>query len=164
MLKRFLFIIFLFLRYTITRLRLDNYFNYVTDRSFYKLFLNVFVSNTVTLCSPSSDPRSSSNAQSWNGNNAPNQSRSFRVLQQITDTLDEAEAEKNAKEQSNNQSDQADGAKQQYGRSTAQQQDAAEGQLRRLQLSNEDKALMNRVKNQGKYSCGSTRVPRCRRC
>uniref|UniRef100_A0A9I3BD90 Uncharacterized protein n=1 Tax=Anopheles coluzzii TaxID=1518534 RepID=A0A9I3BD90_ANOCL len=95
-----------------------------------------------------SDPRSSSNAQSWNGNNAPNQSRSFRVLQQITDTLDEAEAEKNAKEQSNNQSDQADGAKQQYSRSTAQQQDAAEGQLRRLQLSNEDKALMNRVKNQ----------------
>uniref|UniRef100_A0A182PT05 Uncharacterized protein n=1 Tax=Anopheles epiroticus TaxID=199890 RepID=A0A182PT05_9DIPT len=98
-----------------------------------------------------SDPRSSSNAQSWNGNNAPNQSRSFRVLQQITDTLDEAEAEKSAKDQSNNQSaDQIDSAKQQQsqGRSAAQQQDAAEGQMRRLQLSNEDKALMNRVKNQ----------------
>ncbi|XP_049288605.1 uncharacterized protein LOC125766574 isoform X3 [Anopheles funestus] len=105
-----------------------------------------------------SDPRSSSNTQSWNGNSAPNQSRSFRVLQQITDTLDEAEAEMNAKDQSNGQSsvaDQTDGTKQQqsFGRSggavnAAQQQDMAEGQLRRLQLSNEDKALMNRVKNQ----------------
>ncbi|XP_035905698.1 uncharacterized protein LOC118509335 isoform X3 [Anopheles stephensi] len=110
-----------------------------------------------------SDPRSSSNAQSWNGNSAPNQSRSFRVLQQITDTLDEAEAEKNGKDQSGSSqptvADQTDGTKpqqqqQSYGRSVAgptnaaQQQDMAEGQLRRLQLSNEDKALMNRVKNQ----------------
>uniref|UniRef100_A0A182SA54 Uncharacterized protein n=1 Tax=Anopheles maculatus TaxID=74869 RepID=A0A182SA54_9DIPT len=112
-----------------------------------------------------SDPRSGSNTQSWNGNSAPNQSRSFRVLQQITDTLDEAEAEKNAKDQSSSSlstvADQTDGTKQQqqqqqqqsYGRSAgptnaAQQQDMAEGQLRRLQLSNEDKALMNRVKNQ----------------
>ncbi|XP_052892515.1 uncharacterized protein LOC128300483 [Anopheles moucheti] len=104
-----------------------------------------------------SDPRSSNNTQAWNGNSAPNQSRSFRVLQQITDTLDEAEAEMNAKEPANSQpsvADQPDGSKQQpYGRSAGagnatQQQDMAEGQLRRLQLSNEDKALMNRVKNQ----------------
>ncbi|XP_050078928.1 uncharacterized protein LOC126565765 [Anopheles maculipalpis] len=109
-----------------------------------------------------SDPRSSSNTQSWNGNSAPNQSRSFRVLQQITDTLDEAEAEKNAKDQTSGSSSQSaatdptdgNGKQQQsYGRSAgptnaAQQQDMAEGQLRRLQLSNEDKALMNRVKNQ----------------
>uniref|UniRef100_A0A182WA10 Uncharacterized protein n=1 Tax=Anopheles minimus TaxID=112268 RepID=A0A182WA10_9DIPT len=103
-----------------------------------------------------SDPRSSSNTQSWNGNSAPNQSRSFRVLQHITDTLDEAEAEMNAKDQSNSQgtvADQTDATKQQsFGRSAGaaqqQQQDMAEGQLRRLQLSNEDKALMNRVKNQ----------------
>uniref|UniRef100_A0A182NT52 Uncharacterized protein n=1 Tax=Anopheles dirus TaxID=7168 RepID=A0A182NT52_9DIPT len=101
-----------------------------------------------------SDPRSSSNTQAWNGNSAPNQSRSFRVLQQITDTLDEAEAERNAKEQSNSSTEQTDGSKQQSsGRAAgattpAQQQELPDGQLRRLQLSNEDKALMNRVKTQ----------------
>uniref|UniRef100_A0AAG5DSP6 Uncharacterized protein n=1 Tax=Anopheles atroparvus TaxID=41427 RepID=A0AAG5DSP6_ANOAO len=93
-----------------------------------------------------SDPRSSNNTQAWNGNNAPNQSRSFRVLQHITDTLDESETGKGAKETVGEAAgnDQADG--QQFGRSA---QESADGQMRRLQLSNEDKALMNRVKTQG---------------
>nr|XP_029724901.1 uncharacterized protein LOC109621263 isoform X3 [Aedes albopictus] len=77
-----------------------------------------------------SDPRSHANPQAWNGNSAPNQSRSFRVLQQLTDTMEDAES-----------------------RSAEQQQpssnvEGAEGQLRRMQLSKDDKALMNRVKNQ----------------
>ncbi|XP_058122682.1 uncharacterized protein LOC131264396 [Anopheles coustani] len=98
-----------------------------------------------------SDPRSSNNTQAWNGNNAPNQSRSFRVLQQITDTLDESETGKGAKESNSEVAghDQADG--QQLGRNGAQmthQPESADGQMRRLQLSNEDKALMNRVKTQ----------------
>lgn len=92
-----------------------------------------------------SDPRSSNNTQAWNGNNAPNQSRSFRVLQQITDTLDESETGKGAKESNSEVAghDQAD------GRNVAHQPESADGQMRRLQLSNEDKALMNRVKTQG---------------
>ncbi|KFB38031.1 hypothetical protein ZHAS_00005299 [Anopheles sinensis] len=91
-----------------------------------------------------SDPRSSNNTQAWNGNNAPNQSRSFRVLQQITDTLDESETGKGAKESNSEVAghDQAD------GRNVAHQPESADGQMRRLQLSNEDKALMNRVKTQ----------------
>lgn len=80
-----------------------------------------------------SDPRSSSNPQVCNGSTgAPNQSRSFRVLQQITDTMEGAEP------------------KPATPKPTAQDHPAeAEGQLRRMQLSNDDKALMNRVKSQG---------------
>lgn len=80
-----------------------------------------------------SDPRSSSNPQVCNGSTgAPNQSRSFRVLQQITDTMEDAEPKPATPKPSGDQS-------------SAE----AEGQMRRMQLSNDDKALMNRVKSQG---------------
>lgn len=75
-----------------------------------------------------SDPRSSSNPQVCNGSTTPNQSRSFRVLQQITDTMDQEGGEPKP--------------------ATPKPGDEAEGQLRRMQLSNDDKALMNRVKSQ----------------
>lgn len=82
------------------------------------------------------------------------------MLQQITDTLEDAEAAKHGKDPIQSAqsagSDQTDAKQQQqqqaYGRgagTATQQQDMGEGQLRRLQLSNEDKALMNRVKTQG---------------
>lgn len=76
-----------------------------------------------------SDPRSSNNPQVCNGSTTPNQSRSFRVLQQITDTMDQEGQEAKP--------------------ATPKPGDEAEGQLRRMQLSNDDKALMNRVKSQG---------------
>ncbi|XP_039442875.1 protein piccolo-like isoform X3 [Culex pipiens pallens] len=75
-----------------------------------------------------SDPRSSNNPQVCNGSTTPNQSRSFRVLQQITDTMDQEGQEAKP--------------------ATPKPGDEAEGQLRRMQLSNDDKALMNRVKSQ----------------
>lgn len=75
-----------------------------------------------------SDPRSSNNPQVCNGSTTPNQSRSFRVLQQITDTMEDAEPKPSS--------------------ASGEQASGAEGELRRMQLSNDDKALMNRVKNQ----------------
>ncbi|XP_058447322.1 mucin-2-like [Malaya genurostris] len=85
-----------------------------------------------------SDPRSSSNSQSWNGNATPNQSRSFRVLQQITDTMQEADPQSKPS---------TPGLEQQQQRQTGSG-DAPDSQLRRMQLNNEDKAMLNRVKTQ----------------
>lgn len=79
-----------------------------------------------------SDPRSSNNPQVCNGSTgAPNQSRSFRVLQQITDTMEDAEPKPATPKPSGDQTS-----------------SEVEGQMRRMQLSNDDKALMNRVKSQ----------------
>ncbi|XP_062546023.1 uncharacterized protein LOC134212309 isoform X3 [Armigeres subalbatus] len=85
-----------------------------------------------------SDPRSHNNPQAWNGNSAPNQSRSFRVLQHITDTMEDAESRSNP-------STPKPSSEQQIGNHV----EGAESQLRSMQLSKDDKALMNRVKNQG---------------
>lgn len=90
-----------------------------------------------------SDPRSSNNTQAWNGNNAPNQSRSFRVLQQITDTMEDAESRSNPSTPKPPADQQQQQPQQQSGNV-----DGAESQLRRMQLNKDDKALMNRVKNQ----------------
>lgn len=84
-----------------------------------------------------SDPRSHNNPQAWNGNSAPNQSRSFKVLQHITDTMEDAESR----------------SKPSTPKPSSEQQsnsnvEGAESQLRSMQLSKDDKALMNRVKNQ----------------
>ncbi|XP_053691822.1 uncharacterized protein LOC128740309 [Sabethes cyaneus] len=78
-----------------------------------------------------SDPRSSNNPQSWNGATTPNQSRSFRVLQQITDTMEEGEAKSKPSTPGNEQ-----------------QRNSADNQLKRMQLNDEDKAMLNRVKTQ----------------
>ncbi|KAL1378064.1 hypothetical protein pipiens_015844 [Culex pipiens pipiens] len=83
-----------------------------------------------------SDPRSSNNPQVCNGSTTPNQSRSFRVLQQITDTMDQEGQEAKP--------------------ATPKPGDEAEGQLRRMQLSNDDKALMNRVKSQVTDGAGAS--------
>ncbi|XP_021700888.1 FK506-binding protein 5 isoform X4 [Aedes aegypti] len=90
-----------------------------------------------------SDPRSHNNPQAWNGNSAPNQSRSFRVLQQITDTMEDAESGSTPKPSNEQQQQQ-----QQHQQSNSNVE-GTENQMRRLQLSKDDKALMNRVKNQG---------------
>ncbi|XP_058818912.1 uncharacterized protein LOC131681863 [Topomyia yanbarensis] len=85
-----------------------------------------------------SDPRSSNNSQSWNGNAIPNQSRSFRVLQQITDTMQDADTQSKPS---------TPGAEQQQQRQPGSVE-TPDSQLRRMQLSNEDKAMLNRVKSQ----------------
>lgn len=91
-----------------------------------------------------SDPRSHNNPQAWNGSGAPNQSRSFRVLQQITDTMEDPES----KSQPSTPKPTPNEQQQQQQQQSNSNVEGADGQLRRLQLSKDDKALMNRVKHQ----------------
>jgi hypothetical protein len=97
----------------------------------------------------SSDPRALQHQQSW-GNGTPNQSRSFRVLQKITDTQGNDDVDNN---NANSQQEEQPSLLQQphYARPLGPG-DMNETQLRRLQLNEHDRALMNRVKNQGKSS------------
>lgn len=67
----------------------------------------------------------------------PNQSKSFRILQKITDTIDMLD---NADE------DQPSEMKQPH---FSRQMEANADQMRKLQLSDHDRAFMNSVKNQG---------------
>ncbi|XP_055600923.1 uncharacterized protein LOC129749858 isoform X2 [Uranotaenia lowii] len=94
-----------------------------------------------------SDPRSSKNQQAWNGNVTPNQSRSFRVLQHITDTLDPNEVAEAGSNSSTPKPTAADADHQQQSADSSSEA-GPDAQLRRMQLSSEDKALMNRVKTQ----------------
>lgn len=80
----------------------------------------------------------------------PNQSRSFKILQQVTNTF------------GNDSSDENEGEQQQIDNEPMREQqplfsrplgpdEMNENQMRRLQLSENDRAFMNRVKNQGDY-------------
>jgi hypothetical protein len=101
-----------------------------------------------------SDPRTLQQQQSWT--NIPNQSRSFRVLQKITDT----QADDENGTQNEPVDDQPPQLQQAQFSRPLQYTDMNENQLRRLQLNEHDRALMNRVKNQGK-SLSPARWPFC---
>lgn len=75
------------------------------------------------------DPNSSD--QGW-GNTTPNQSKSFRILQKITDTIDMLDKEAELYSAAEPQPPQF-----------ARQMDFNEQQLRRMQLNDQDQAFMN---------------------
>lgn len=89
-----------------------------------------------------SDPRSLQHQQSW-GNTGPNQSKSFRILQKITDTFADTPDQEN---------DEPAVEVQAHYSKPLGPSDMNENQLKKLQLSltENDRAFMNRVKNQGK--------------
>lgn len=82
---------------------------------------------------------------------APNQSRSFKILQQVTGTTEEDSEDSN----NNNNESKAmmDDTPMQEQRAIfsrpLETSDMNESQLRRMQLSENDRVLMNRVKQQG---------------
>jgi hypothetical protein len=89
---------------------------------------------------------------------APTQSRSFKILQQVTGTMGEDSDENSNESKPKNKSDDDEEpmAEQKpiFSRPLGPN-DMNESQLRRLQLSDSDRAFMNRIKNQGKWHCFS---------
>lgn len=77
----------------------------------------------------------------------PNQSRSFKLLQQVTNTFGEDSDDNDAEQQ---RIDNLPMQEQQplFSRPLGPDE-MSETQMRRLQLSENDRAFMNRVKNQG---------------
>jgi hypothetical protein len=84
-----------------------------------------------------------------NAGGPPNQSRSFKILQQVTNTFgaesDESEAEQQRIDQQPMQEQRP-----LFSRPLGPDE-LAETQLKRMQLSESDRAFMNRVKNQGEF-------------
>lgn len=93
-----------------------------------------------------SDPRSPMSPR-INAFGPPNQSRSFKILQQVTNTFgndsDESEVEQQRIDSEPMQEQQP-----LYSRPLGPDE-MNENQMRRLQLGDNDRAFMNRVKNQG---------------
>lgn len=79
----------------------------------------------------------------------PNQSRSFKMLQQVTNTFGE-ESDENEVEQQKIDNQPMQEQRPLYSRPLGPDE-MNESQMRRLQLSESDRAFMNRVKNQGDY-------------
>lgn len=78
----------------------------------------------------------------------PNQSRSFKILQQITDTLENESDDNSSETRSETTEEPMQEQKPSYSRPLGPQ-DMNESQLRRLQMTENDRAFMNRVKTQG---------------
>lgn len=79
----------------------------------------------------------------------PNQSRSFKILQQVTNTFGHDSEESEVEQQ---RIDQEPMREQQALFSRPLGPDEMnEGQMRRMQLSENDRAFMSRGKNQGEY-------------
>lgn len=79
----------------------------------------------------------------------PNQSRSFKILQHVTNTFGDDD-EENETEQRRIDNEPMQEQRALYSRPLGPE-DLNENQMRRLQLSESDRAFMNRVKNQGDY-------------
>jgi hypothetical protein len=92
-----------------------------------------------------SDPRSLPSPKIVAG--GPNQSRSFKILQHVTNTFG-ADSDPES-EQEQQRLDNEPMREQMPLFSRPMEMD--ESQMRRLQLSEHDRAFMNRVKNQGDY-------------
>jgi hypothetical protein len=87
------------------------------------------------------------------GFGAPTQSRSFKLLQQVTGTIGDDSDDSNESKPSNKHED--DDAPMQEQRPIFSRalgpNDMTESQLRRLQMSDSDRAFMNRIKTQGRF-------------
>lgn len=105
---------------------------------FYSLSLSLFPFHSIPSLRmhPFRDPNSD---QGWGGNTTPNQSKSFRILQKITDTIDMLDKE----------ADLYSAGAEAQAPQFARQMDVNEQQLRRMQLNEQDKAFINR--NDGKW-------------
>lgn len=79
----------------------------------------------------------------------PNQSRSFKILQHVTNTFDE-ESDENETEQRKIDNEPMQEQRPLYSRPLGPDE-MNDTQMRRLQLSENDRAFMNRVKTQGDY-------------
>ena len=77
----------------------------------------------------------------------PNQSRSFKILQHVTNTLTD-DSDENEAEQQRIDNEPMREQKPLYSRPLGPDE-LNENQMRRMQLSENDRAFMNRVKNQG---------------
>ncbi|CAH1710803.1 unnamed protein product [Chironomus riparius] len=104
--------------------------------------------NTIVI---QSDPRSPASPRVIAG--GPTQSRSFKILQQVTGTLgDESDDNSNESKLKNNKDDDEESMPMQEQRPifsrTLGPNDMNESQLKRMQLSENDRAFMNRVKTQ----------------
>lgn len=78
----------------------------------------------------------------------PNQSRSFKILQQVTNTFGE-DSDENEVEQQRIDNEPMQEQRALFSRPLPDELN--ENQMRRLQLSESDRAFMNRVKTQGDY-------------
>ncbi|KAL7044433.1 hypothetical protein ACKWTF_001911 [Chironomus riparius] len=104
--------------------------------------------NTIVI---QSDPRSPASPRVIAG--GPTQSRSFKILQQVTGTLgDESDDNSNESKLKNNKDDDEESMPMQEQRPIFSRplgpNDMNESQLKRMQLSENDRAFMNRVKTQ----------------
>lgn len=79
----------------------------------------------------------------------PNQSRSFKILQHVTNTFGE-DSDDNEAEQRRIDNEPMQEQRALFSR-PLETEDLNENQMRRLQLSESDRAFMNRVKTQGDY-------------
>lgn len=79
----------------------------------------------------------------------PTQSRSFKILQQVTNTFGE-DSDDNEVEQQRIDNQPMQEQRPLYSRPLGPDE-MNENQMRRMQLSENDRAFMNRVKNQGDY-------------
>ena len=95
----------------------------------------------------SSDPRSPPSPR-MNPFGPPNQSRSFKMLQQVTNTFGE-DSEENEMEQQRIDNEPMMEQQALFSRPLGPDE-MNDSQVRRLQMSESDRAFMNRVKTQGK--------------
>lgn len=95
-----------------------------------------------------SDPRSPPSPR-MNAFGPPNQSRSFKILQQVTNTFGN-ESDENEAEQQRVDHEPMREQLPLYSRPLGPDE-MNESQMRRMQLSDNDRAFMNRVKTQGEY-------------
>lgn len=96
-----------------------------------------------------SDPRSTPSPR-MNPFGPPNQSRSFKILQQVTNTFGE-DSDDNEAEQQRMDNEPMQEQQPLFSRPLGPDE-MNETQMRRLQLSDNDRSFMNRVKNQGELS------------
>lgn len=86
---------------------------------------------------------------------APTQSRSFKILQQVTGTLNNDDSDDN-ESKPKNKSDEDDDVPMQEQRAIFSRplgpNDMNESQLKRMQFSDNDRAFMNRIKTQGRFT------------
>lgn len=99
-----------------------------------------------------SDPRSPPSPR-MNALGPPNQSRSFKILQQVTNTFGN-DSDDNEIEQQRIDQEPMQEQRPLYSRPLGPDE-MNESQMRRLQLSENDRAFMNRVKTQGDYGIKS---------
>ena len=122
------------------------FINFSLPQKFVKTFKKFYFQIKLIVISFNSDPRSPISPR-INAFGAPNQSRSFKMLQQVTNTFgndsDDSEVEQQRADNEPMQEQQP-----LYSRPLGPDE-MNENQMRRLQLSGDDRAFMNRVKNQG---------------